>query len=420
MVYEGMTVIYEICEEGVVYVISPDGSIRVIAIPASHANVPKLRDIGAVHIYDAKAKSKSWMEPASSPAFLIEFSSRNSKNYAQTSRRYCMDRYCIPSYEVDELLLYCDLFRVSAEVVRQRCAVIGPSMRYILVNNFADCQAHTEAVARKVKAEQMDDYISNTLFGDDSDISACLVLAIVNEQDHPDPDDAYKEVNTKWELASSNLAKIIINNASSDATNFVRKLITEVNSKGLTKMKGLVGNYLEVVVHNFINQGKFLQCRRLVEPGQDEALFQRMILWQQPLRIEEPNIHDMRKALSECTKMDTLYCFCKTFPAIDFAAHGFSVVFQVTNSASHSIHLESIRAICNHVRTKVFLIFVVPEDTISGANWRYSQSFSYYDEAQLTEGGPVRVAKKQRKFHALPENIRAELKNLEQYVLCYK
>ena len=60
-------------------------------------------------------------------------------------------------------------------------------MRYILVDNFAECQAHTEAVARKVKAEQMDGYISNTLFGDDNDISACLVLAIVNEQDHPDP-----------------------------------------------------------------------------------------------------------------------------------------------------------------------------------------------------------------------------------------
>ena len=94
---------------------------------------------------------------------------------------------------MDELLLHCDLFKVSAEVVRQRCAVLGPSMmRCILGSDFADCQAHTESVVRKVKAEHMDaSYLSNTLFGGASGIAACLVVAIVSEEDHSDPDDAH-------------------------------------------------------------------------------------------------------------------------------------------------------------------------------------------------------------------------------------
>ena len=428
MVYQGKTVIYEICEDSIVYMISPSGGIRVVAVPASQANVPELRDIGAVHIYDAKAKSR--YEPAGSPAFLIEFTSRNSNNYAQTSRRHGMDRYCIPTYEVEELLHYCELFGVTSEEVLQRCAEIGPSMRYILVYDFETSKAHTIAVAGRVKAEQMDAYISNTLYGDEYDISACLVLAIVNEQDYLDPEDAYREENIKWELASSYLAKIIIDKASSNATDFVRKLITEVNSKGLTKMKGLVGNYFEVIVGKFLSDGLFSKTRRLVEPttrGAFDETFRRMICWQKPLKIEELNINDVEKALLECTEMKTLYCFCKTFPAIDFATRGFTINFQATNSGNHSINLKSIRAICNHVRlkfganAKVFLIFVVPEEIVCDANWRYTQSFCYYEEVELTEGvHQTRLTKRHSKLHALPEVVQEELSNLEQYVLCFK
>ena len=50
----------------------------------------------------------------------------------------------------------------------------------------------TLSIARRVKAEQMDFYIFNTLYGDKDNISACLVLAIVNKQDYSDPDDAIR------------------------------------------------------------------------------------------------------------------------------------------------------------------------------------------------------------------------------------
>ena len=139
MVYQRKTVIYEICEDGIVHVISPNGCIRVVAVLAPQVNVPELRDIWVVHIYDANAESR--LEPAGSPAFLVELTSRNYYNYAQTSRRYSMDRYCVPTYEVEQLLLYCELFGVSPEEVRQRCAEIGPSVRYILVDDFATCKA---------------------------------------------------------------------------------------------------------------------------------------------------------------------------------------------------------------------------------------------------------------------------------------
>lgn len=50
----------------------------------------------------------------------------------------------------------------------------------------------TFSIARRVNAEQMDAYISNTLYEDKDNISACLVLAIVNKQDYSDPDDAIR------------------------------------------------------------------------------------------------------------------------------------------------------------------------------------------------------------------------------------
>jgi hypothetical protein len=211
MVYKGKTVVYELCQQSIVYVISPNGIFRRTTTPASLVNVPELENKETVHIYDAKSSLNQ--EPCESNAYLIEFSSRNSRNYAQTIRRYGMEQYCIPSYEVEELLLYSDLFGVPPEEARRRCSLVGPSMRYVLINDFETSLASTVSVAKRVKAEQMEEYISDTLYGEKEDSSACLVLAIVNEQDYLDPNDAYKEKNIKWEIASTYLAKIIFGNS---------------------------------------------------------------------------------------------------------------------------------------------------------------------------------------------------------------
>jgi hypothetical protein len=110
MVYKKKTVVYEICQKNIAYVISSNGSIRMILIPASLKNAPELGNEETVHIYDAKASSGQ--EPSESDAFLIEFTSRNSKNYAQTIRRCGIDRYTIPNYLMEELQLYCQIFGV--------------------------------------------------------------------------------------------------------------------------------------------------------------------------------------------------------------------------------------------------------------------------------------------------------------------
>jgi predicted metalloendopeptidase len=59
-------------------------------------------------------------------------------------------------------------------------------VRYVLINDFETSLANT---AKRVKAEQMDFYISK----DKDDISACLVVAI--EDYCAFPDAAYKESN---------------------------------------------------------------------------------------------------------------------------------------------------------------------------------------------------------------------------------
>ena len=227
-------------------------------------------------------------------------------------------------------------------------------------------------------------------------------------------------------LASLYLAKVIIDRTSNNATEFVRKLITEVNSNGLKKVKGIVGNYFEVNVEKFLSDGIFYKSRRLFEPAHSafDATFRRIICWQQPLRIAKSNISDVGEALLECTRMDTLYCFCKTIPPIDFAANGFTIIFQAINSYNPGINLKSILAICNHVRitrganAKVFLIFVVPEAIVCDANWRYAQSFCYYEEEDLTEGF-LRCVLIRNIASFMDYQKKEELTNLEQYVLCY-
>jgi len=425
MIREGRTVIYEICQKGIVYVIPFNGPIRMVAVPASLVTVFELSFRDAVHIYDSKANSRS--EPARSYAFLIMFTARNLRNYFQTYRLYGMDRYCIPTYEEEELLLYCELFGVTREEVLQRCAEIGPSIRSILVNNYKECKAYMIEMAYKINTEQLDSYISNTFFKDRDDITAFLMLAIVNEHDYKNPDDAYKDENIQWELASTYLTKIILKRTSSNPTAFVHNFMTNVHSKGLKEMNGVVGNYFKVIVDKFLSQGNFLKSRRLWDPTTQDPIdltFRRMIGSQNLLKIEESNINHLEIAFQECTKLDTLYCFNnKTFP-VGFATNHFVVNFLVTNSSSYLIPLKAIRMICHHVRTqygphvKVFLIFVVPEEMVtSEVHWKYSQPF--YDYEIVLEGGESRRRKTRSNYHELSEAIQAELKNLEQHVVCY-
>ena len=55
------------------------------------------------------------------------------------------------------------------------------------------------------------------------------------------------------------LRALVLDTAQSDnATVFVKNFITEVNSQGITKMKGVAGNYLEqLVISKFISIGVF-------------------------------------------------------------------------------------------------------------------------------------------------------------------
>ena len=212
------TVIYEVSEAKNVYIIRSDGAMRIQPSPAASCVVPEMGVFGserAVHVYDASAKANS--EPARSNAFLILTSSRNTNNYAQSGRRNIL-RCVIPSYTLEELALYSESFGLNVEELTARCFEIGPSFRYIIAddNNFAQTKLLTEAKAKGISAEQMDrDIDNNNLPGGDNsrDISACLVKAIVREEEFEDPDDAYLERNVVWEIASQKLCRIILEKA---------------------------------------------------------------------------------------------------------------------------------------------------------------------------------------------------------------
>ena len=105
-------------------------------------------------------------------------------------------------------------------------------------------------------------------------------------------------------------------------------------------MKGVAGNYLELVISKFISIGVFEKCRKLGEArdGGDRTL----VNLQQPfngrsLTVHESDITTVLSALEKCTDESLLYSFYKCFPAVDLAAMGFRVVFQVTDSGSHLI-----------------------------------------------------------------------------------
>ena len=107
------------------------GPIRCIIHYATVENTPELLQRETVYVFDGKAASSK--EPASSKAFLVVTTSSNT--HIQTSRCSGIFFYCIPNYDVDELLALGDILGVNVDVILQRCAEIGPSIRYILGNS---------------------------------------------------------------------------------------------------------------------------------------------------------------------------------------------------------------------------------------------------------------------------------------------
>jgi hypothetical protein len=136
-IYLRKTVVYEVSEKKVVFVVHSDCRMRMCAAPAFAAIIPELENLGdsrAIQVFDASASVSS--EPAQSNAFLILTSSRNNCSCKQTERR-SVHRCVIPSYTLEELQLYCQPFDVICESVASRYFEIGPSFRYILTGNYA-------------------------------------------------------------------------------------------------------------------------------------------------------------------------------------------------------------------------------------------------------------------------------------------
>ena len=58
----------------------------------------------------------------------------------------------------------------------------------------------------------------------------------------------------------------------------ILNFITEVNLRGITKMKGCAGTFWEVVIDDFVVAGNFQTCRLLSEVGHENN-DQSMKLW---------------------------------------------------------------------------------------------------------------------------------------------
>jgi hypothetical protein len=187
-------------------------------------------------------------------------------------------------------------------------------------------------------------------------------------------------------------------------------------------MKGMAGNYFEIIVDEFICIGKYSKCRKLGERHAEIPISAFNIRKEpEPFEILNPRINSLLKAFDNCLEPNVLYNFCKNFPAVDFMIHDFQFCFQSTESASHSIHLASIVSICDYVRSKdetakVRLMFVVPSTVCTGTNWRYTQSFRFYEDSVDVNGARV-MKERTCKFEKLPEAVKHSLRNLEQWVI---
>jgi len=408
---------------GAAFVITSEGPIKRYDTRAgiSVVTVAELRQESTIHVYDAAAAGEGSQLIVSSRAFLIVFSSRNNNRYAQFSRQPQVTKYCIPSYNLEELLRFCSLFQVTEEEVKERCADIGPSIRYVLTNNFEVCRNATLSVASLVKADAMDQYIDKEVSGNNVNISASLLVVNADEERFLDnPDNAYLERNVEWRFASELIVRTIMKGIQGSAKAFVINFIDEVNKRQFTRLNGMAGNYFEIIVDEFISSGKYSNCRKLGEVDNVNPM-QPYIVRAEPFEIVDAGIKSLSKAFGNCLDPNALYTFCKSFPITDFMISDFLFCFQSTGSTKHRIHLDSMVAICDYVRmkhgeaAKVRLMFVVPTTVCTDTNWRYTQSFYYFED--IVVGGATVSKEHTCKFDKLSASAQYSLRNLEQWVI---
>ncbi len=415
---QGREVVYHSAELASTIVITRDPSngvlnISEVIVKLSMTTIPSLLNPETIFIFDAKAQEAK--EPPVTNAFLIETSSRNTRNYAQTMRTD-VEFYGIPSYSLTELLGIRHYFNLEENEVVGRCASIGPSFRYVLTKrDFTDVVKRVDDTIKNVDPGKISAYMDDTFINTNAhnDVSACLLkLSVENSTEM----EAYKDKNLVWEIASKQITEKLINRRNTDAREFVKKFIAE--SLDIPKLKGVAGNYFEKFLPEFIVAGEYTM-RKLVKPqsgnrakrikqtNDEITQTKREKSWK---IVNEFTIHKVSDALQSCKRVNTLYNFSGTFPAIDYAAQRFQELFQVTVSARHSIVLEAILAICEFVQNSnptgiVKLYFAVPSSVYNNyTNW---QSFS-------TKEGERHV---QRSLVELPEEVQNKLRNLEQYVI---
>ena len=191
-------------------------------------------------------------------------------------------------------------------------------------------------------------------------------------------------------------------------------------------MKGLAGNYFEIVVDEFLNKGTYPQCRKLGEPGAENNTdtFKEIQIKNAPFEVVDPKIKSLAKALQDgaCNNANILYCFCKAFPVVDYAALDFQHIFQVTEASKHTINLNGILDVCNYVRVKygnhakVNLYFTIPSSALQVSDWQYTQSFKYVSET-INAKGVHEMKEITQKFNSLPLNYQNQLSNLVQCVI---
>lgn len=434
MLRKGRTVVYEVVEEDAIFILTPDGAVRR---GEGAAKISYMIDKNTVHIFDAKATKAGAREPVMSNAFLVEFSSENSASFEQTSRRPAVVRYCIPSYSLEELLTVKEYFGVSEDEVRERVAQIGPSIRYVLVNDYAETLPATMDKAKNVTTAQFEHFLSTDAPASSSekDVSAGLLIVHVNEDEYPEePWQAYRRYNASWSFASRNICQIVYKNTCTKAQQFVRQFITEVNTQtGLMRLKGVAGNFLELMVDNFLTAREF-QARRLCDnvPGPLPLLSH--CFWPEWLTVPENKLVlrageglSIQRALAMNRDPQCLYSFCKNLAGVDYLACDGLLAFQVTTSTTHSVSFDALSAICAHAREHypgetVKLVFVVPDELISRAGtgpWRMTQSLQVTTRVDVDGTGRMRKVGRYCKFDKLDAEQKAMLANLEQWVLAY-
>jgi hypothetical protein len=397
--------------------------------------LPSLENHNTIFIFDADA-TKCY-EPPIVRAFLIETSIRNVRNYAQTMRSGVAS-YCIPSYTVKELLSVCHHFGVKRQEVLRRCRLLGPSLRYILVFvDFDRSKRDLEGEISRMDPAYIGEYIRNSFttsldYGMRAIITPSLLKVEIDDTTEPS---AYKEHNVQWVIASKKVSVLLLRKIQDESVVaiFVKQFIKTNNNASYRPLQRICDNYLAVVIGKFVAAGGYryrklqkqeatttvLNGRSSSKKRKSAAITQEALI--EPVRRpywdiqSNIDVHDIDGALQSCNALNVLYDLAITCSVkIDYVANKFHDVFQVVSSESTAIHLDTIVAICDHVRNQrrgnkiVKLYFVVPEEMFG--HYQHWQSFKFQESGHTT-------------LHSIVSNLSAELQdklsNLEQYVIYY-